>query len=103
MCVYGPRHIFFPFFQAAIVVGWLQVPTTQKRKTIRVQEIAHHLDQMNKLWERLGDPVSPYDQIQRPVGMRRLLFDNRIERLARHERAIERKLINGLQRFGSRK
>ena len=96
MSIYGHRHTFFPIFQAVIVVGWMQVLATRKRKTMRVQEIGHHMGQVNKLRERLGDSVSPADQIQRPVGMRRLLFDNRIERLTRHEQAIGRKLINGL-------
>jgi hypothetical protein len=67
---------------------------------MRVEEICHHIGQANKLRARLGDPVSPPDRIQRPTGMRRLLFDNRVDRLIRHERAIETKLIAGLRRFG---
>lgn len=48
---------------------------------------------------RLDDLVSPLEQIHRPVGMRRLLFDNRVERLAKHERAIEKRLLAGLRQF----
>jgi hypothetical protein len=37
--------------------------------------------------------------IVKPVGMRSKLFENRVQRLVKHEKAIMEKLCNGLARL----
>lgn len=63
---------------------------------MRVVEIQRHLDQINKLRAKLQDQVNPVHQIIKPVGMRTAYFENRIERLAKHEHSVIEKLRYGL-------
>ena len=63
---------------------------------MRTQELEIHFDQVAKLRARLQDMTSDPCDIEKPVGMRTLLFENRIQRLVKHEKAIMQKLCNGL-------
>ena len=66
---------------------------------MRTQELEIHFDQVAKLRTRLQDMNSDPCDIVKPVGMRTKLFENRVQRLAKHERAIMQKLCNGLARL----
>lgn len=66
---------------------------------MRKQEILYHADQMNSLRAKLQDFVNVPEQIRKPYRMRTKVFQGRLKRLSRHERAVEEKLIAGLRRF----
>jgi len=65
---------------------------------MRMHEILYHADQMNSLRAKLQDFANLPEQIRKPYGMRTKVFQGRLVRLSRHERAIEEKLVAGLRR-----
>lgn len=61
------------------------------------------MDQINKLRGGMGDFQSPAHKIQRPKGMKKYLFERRVDRIARLEKKVERLLLQELSRYKKRK
>jgi len=65
---------------------------------MRMQELLYHMEQQNRLRAKLQDFVNLPEQIRKPYGMRTKVFQGRLVRLSRHERAFGEKLVAGLRR-----
>ena len=64
---------------------------------MKTWEIGRHLEQVHKNRELCGgDHVTPVDQMVRPPGIKKYLWEARIRKIKKHEQAATRKLEEGL-------
>jgi hypothetical protein len=66
---------------------------------VKQNEVEWHTSQINKVRSQLNDYVHPVNEIVKPLNMRTVVFNRRIKRLARHEKAFDDKLSAGLVKW----
>jgi hypothetical protein len=67
--------------------------------SVKNKELEVHAFQINKVREQLNAPNIPINDINKPYMMRTVVFNRRIKRLVRHEKAFESKLELELMRW----
>jgi hypothetical protein len=69
---------------------------------MRLYYLDYHRKQVARLRARLEDTTNPPDKIIKPVGMRTKVFENRIQRLKKHEKMTVEILAEGLKKWQNR-